>query len=83
MQLFLILLNHASIIDGVSVFQKRSVFATPIMIWPILEKQLIAANEAGASDISLIATDGVFSMDGYIANLRGCLRSCLTNMTHW
>ena len=35
-----------------------------------LRAQLTAAREAGAKKI-LIATDGVFSMDGYIANLRG------------
>jgi len=35
-----------------------------------LEAQLIAANEAGAR-FKLIATDGVFSMDGVIANLKG------------
>ncbi|MBR4990324.1 MAG: aminotransferase class I/II-fold pyridoxal phosphate-dependent enzyme, partial [Oscillospiraceae bacterium] len=33
-----------------------------------LRAQLVAAKEAGAKKI-LIATDGVFSMDGYIANL--------------
>ena len=35
-----------------------------------LEVQLKAADEAGAR-IKLIATDGVFSMDGYIADLKG------------
>jgi glycine C-acetyltransferase len=35
-----------------------------------LRAQLVAATEAGAK-IKVIATDGVFSMDGYIANLQG------------
>ena len=35
-----------------------------------LRVQLEAAKAAGAQ-VMLIATDGVFSMDGYIANLQG------------
>ncbi len=61
-------LNHASIIDGVRLSKaKRFRYANNDMA--DLEQQLIAANEAGAR-YKLIATDGVFSMDGYIANLK-------------
>ncbi|WP_371374644.1 glycine C-acetyltransferase [Thalassotalea aquiviva] len=62
-------LNHASIIDGVRLCKaKRFRYANNDMA--DLEKQLIAADEAGAR-FKLIATDGVFSMDGVIANLKG------------
>ncbi|MDN3652794.1 glycine C-acetyltransferase [Thalassotalea ponticola] len=62
-------LNHASIIDGVRLCKaKRFRYANNDMA--DLEAQLIAANEAGAR-YKLIATDGVFSMDGVIANLKG------------
>ncbi len=60
-------LNHASIIDGVRLCKaKRFRYANNDM--SDLEKQLIAADEAGAKT-KLIATDGVFSMDGVICNL--------------
>ena len=60
-------LNHASIIDGVRLCKaKRFRYANNDMA--DLEKQLIAADEAGAKT-KLIATDGVFSMDGVICNL--------------
>lgn len=62
-------LNHASIIDGVRLCKaKRFRYANNDMA--DLENQLIAAKAAGARNI-LIATDGVFSMDGVIANLNG------------
>ncbi|MGI3044173.1 glycine C-acetyltransferase [Shewanella algae] len=62
-------LNHASIIDGVRLCKaKRFRYANNDMA--DLETQLIAARNAGARHI-LIATDGVFSMDGVIANLKG------------
>lgn len=62
-------LNHASIIDGVRLCKaKRFRYANNDMAE--LEAQLKAANEAGAR-FKLIATDGVFSMDGVIANLQG------------
>lgn len=62
-------LNHASIIDGVRLCKaKRFRYANNDMA--DLEAQLIAARDAGARHI-LIATDGVFSMDGVIANLKG------------
>ncbi len=60
-------LNHASIIDGVRLCKaKRYRFATSDM--DDLETQLKAARAAGARTI-MIATDGAFSMDGYIAKL--------------
>ena len=60
-------LNHASIIDGVRLCKaKRSRFATSDM--DALEVQLKQARADGARDI-IIATDGAFSMDGYIAKL--------------
>ena len=62
-------LNHASIIDGVRLCKaKRYRYKNNNM--DDLRAQLEAADEAGAR-IKLIATDGVFSMDGYIANLVG------------
>jgi len=61
-------LNHASIIDGVRLCKaKRFRYANNDAA--DLEKQLIAADAAGAR-FKLIATDGVFSMDGVIANLK-------------
>ncbi len=62
-------LNHASIIDGVRL-SKAKRFRYKNNNMADLEAQLMAANEAGAR-YKLIATDGVFSMDGYIANLQG------------
>ena len=60
-------LNHASIIDGVRLCKaKRFRYKNNNM--EDLRAQLVAATEAGAK-VKLIATDGVFSMDGYIANL--------------
>jgi glycine C-acetyltransferase len=61
-------LNHASIIDGVRLCKaKRYRYRNADMA--NLEAQLQAADSAGAR-FKLIATDGVFSMDGYIAPLR-------------
>ncbi len=60
-------LNHASIIDGVRLCKaKRYRYANNDMA--DLESQLQAATKAGAR-FKLITTDGVFSMDGYIARL--------------
>ena len=62
-------LNHASIIDGVRLCKAaRYRYANNDMV--DLEAQLQAANMAGVRT-KLIATDGVFSMDGVIANLQG------------
>ena len=61
-------LNHASIIDGVRLCKaKRYRFATSDM--NDLEAQLKQARADGARTI-VIATDGAFSMDGYIARLK-------------
>ena len=60
-------LNHASIIDGVRLCKaQRYRYANCDMA--DLEKQLQAADAAGART-KLISTDGVFSMDGFIAPL--------------
>jgi glycine C-acetyltransferase len=60
-------LNHASIIDGVRLSKaKRYRFANSDM--NELEDRLKEADAAGAR-FKLIATDGVFSMDGYVAKL--------------
>ena len=62
-------LNHASIIDGIRLCKaKRYRYKNNDMA--DLEAQLQAADAAGAR-LKLIATDGVFSMDGIIANLQG------------
>ncbi|MEO0576121.1 MAG: glycine C-acetyltransferase [Pseudomonadota bacterium] len=60
-------LNHASIIDGIRL-SKAQRFRYQHNDMADLEAQLIAAKDARAR---LIATDGVFSMDGTIANLPG------------
>ncbi|MGH8304894.1 MAG: glycine C-acetyltransferase, partial [Steroidobacteraceae bacterium] len=60
-------LNHASIIDGIRLCKaQRYRYANSDM--GELENCLQQAQEARTR---LIATDGVFSMDGFIANLRG------------
>ncbi|MDG2363002.1 MAG: glycine C-acetyltransferase [Flavobacteriales bacterium] len=60
-------LNHASIIDGVRLCKaKRFRYANNDMI--DLETQLQAATEAN-SRFKIIVTDGVFSMDGYVAEI--------------
>ena len=62
-------LNHASIIDGVRLCKaKRYRYLNNNM--EDLERKLIEADNNGVR-IKLIATDGVFSMDGIIANLKG------------
>lgn len=62
-------LNHASIIDGIRLCKaKRFRYANNDMA--DLEIQLKAADNIGAR-YKLIVTDGVFSMDGVIANLKG------------
>jgi glycine C-acetyltransferase len=60
-------LNHASIIDGIRLCKaQRYRYANSDMAE--LEKCL---QEARGARTRLIATDGVFSMDGFVANLRG------------
>ncbi len=62
-------LNHASIIDGVRLCKaKRYRYKNNDM--DDLKAQLEDARGSGAQKI-IIATDGVFSMDGYVANLKG------------
>ncbi len=60
-------LNHASIIDGIRLCKaKRYRYANADM--QALEDALKSARADGARHI-MVATDGVFSMDGYLANL--------------
>ena len=62
-------LNHASIIDGVRLCKaKRYRYKNNDM--NDLKEKLIEADKNGAR-IKMIATDGVFSMDGIICNLKG------------
>jgi len=61
-------LNHASIIDGVRLCKAQR-YRYKNCDMADLEAQLIAADANGAR-FKLIATDGVFSMDGYIAPLK-------------
>ena len=60
-------LNHASIIDGVRLCKAKR------LRYHNNDKEDLKAKLEEAKDcrIKLIATDGVFSMDGYIANLKG------------
>jgi glycine C-acetyltransferase len=58
-------LNHASIIDGVRLCKAQR-FRYKNNDMSDLEEQLKAASEAR---FKLIVTDGVFSMDGYVAQL--------------
>ena len=60
-------LNHASIIDGVRLCKAQR-FRYKNNNMDDLRAKLEEAKDAR---IKLIATDGVFSMDGYIANLKG------------
>ncbi|NRA20295.1 MAG: glycine C-acetyltransferase [Oceanospirillaceae bacterium] len=61
-------LNHASIIDGIRLCKaKRYRYKNRDLA--DLEQQLVAADLAGAR-FKLITTDGVFSMDGFIAPLK-------------
>lgn len=60
-------LNHASIIDGIRLCKAQR-FRYKNSDMADLEAKLKEAEEAGARH-KLIATDGVFSMDGYIARL--------------
>jgi len=60
-------LNHASIIDGIRLCKAQRYHYRNCDLAD-LEAQLIAADAAGAR-FKLIVTDGVFSMDGFIAPL--------------
>ncbi|MEV6567793.1 glycine C-acetyltransferase [Streptomyces kronopolitis] len=59
-------LNHASIIDGIRLSKARR-FRYANRDMADLERQL---KEAGSAGRKLVVTDGVFSMDGYVAPLR-------------
>jgi len=62
-------LNHASIIDGVRLAKAKK-YRYKNNNMNSLEEQLIQAEKDGAK-VKVIATDGVFSMDGIIADLKG------------
>ncbi|HSI12211.1 MAG TPA: glycine C-acetyltransferase [Chthoniobacter sp.] len=62
-------LNHASIIDGVRLCKAQR-YRYKNNDLADLEAKLKEATEKGVR-FKMIATDGVFSMDGYIANLKG------------
>lgn len=59
-------LNHASIIDGIRLCKAKK-FRYKNNDMDDLRAKLVEAKDA---PIKIIATDGVFSMDGYIANLK-------------
>lgn len=60
-------LNHASIIDGVRLCKAKRLRYKNNDMTDLRAK----LEEAKDCRIKMIATDGVFSMDGYIANLKG------------
>lgn len=62
-------LNHASIIDGIRLAKAKK-YRYKNNDMKSLEEMLIKADKEGAKN-KIIATDGVFSMDGIIANLEG------------
>lgn len=62
-------LNHASIIDGVRLC-KAARYRYKNNNMADLEEQLIAASKKGHR-FKIIVTDGVFSMDGIVADLKG------------
>ena len=62
-------LNHASIIDGVRLC-KAARYRYKNNNMAVLEAQLIAASEKNHR-FKIIVTDGVFSMDGIVADLKG------------
>ncbi len=67
-------LNHASIIDGVRLCKaKRYRYKNNDM--SALEQQLIQADADGV-EVKAVVTDGVFSMDGIIANLKDLCDIC-------
>ena len=71
-------MNHASIIDGVRLCKAHR-FRYQNNDMSDLEMRL---QEAADARFRLIATDGVFSMDGIIANLQG-ICELAENMTRW
>ena len=72
-------LNHASIIDGIRLCKaQRLRYANSDM--DELEQCL---KDTQGARTRLIATDGVFSMDGFIAKLQGDLRPGRARTTRW
>ncbi len=67
-------LNHASIIDGIRLCKARR-FRYRNRDLADLEAQLLQARAAGARHV-LVVTDGVFSMDGYLAPLDALCALC-------
>ena len=67
-------LNHASIIDGVRLCKAKR-YRFPNQDMDALEAQLKQAREDGARTI-IVASDGVFSMDGTIADLATMREIC-------
>jgi glycine C-acetyltransferase len=67
-------LNHASIIDGIRLC-KASAGVMPTTTWPTCERCLQQAR-AGGARFTLVFTDGVFSMDGTVAQLDVMRRLC-------
>jgi glycine C-acetyltransferase len=65
-------LNHASVIDGIRLCKAKR-YRFPNGDMTALEDGLKRARAEGARNI-VVATDGVFSMDGYIANLDAITR---------
>ncbi len=60
-------LNHASIIDGIRLSKARR-YRFDTRDYDHLDSQLAAARAEGAEHV-IVVTDGVFSMDGYVADL--------------
>lgn len=74
-------LNHASIIDGIRLSKARR-FRYANRDMADLEQQLKEATEGGARR-KLIVTDGVFSMDGYVAPLEEIPPPATRSPTRW
>lgn len=69
-------LNHASIIDGIRLCKAQR-FRYDHMNLTDLEAKLVEARKAtGPEGTLLVATDGVFSMDGDVAPLKEVLSLC-------
>lgn len=67
-------LNHASIIDAIKLAQVKQKFIYKHNDMTDLERVLIEAKKIVGDHIMLVITDGVFSMDGDIANLPEIVR---------
>jgi glycine C-acetyltransferase len=62
-------LNHASIIDAIKIAQIKNKFIFKHSDMKDLEQALKESKKMSGNHVSMIATDGVFSMDGDIAKL--------------